>query len=117
MVVDPGDRHLAAEAGVLEQRGRDDEPPLTVELALAGAGEVMPLHAPCVLAERVERGDPLDQFLPLRTRIRGEAAVELAREDDALLEGCAELGRQREAVLVVEGMLMFTEQHGPLPPP
>src|SRR6478752_9765244 len=87
MVVVPGDRHFAPQPGVLEQRVRDDEPSLTVELALTGPGEEVPLHPAGVLSEGVERGDPLDQFLPLGAWIGGEAAVEPTREDDALLEG------------------------------
>ena len=36
--------------------------------------------------------------------------------DDLVPELLAELGRQREAVLVVEGVVVFAEQHGPLGP-
>jgi hypothetical protein len=35
-------------------------------------------------------------------RIGIEAAVQPARDDDAVFEGCPELGRERETVLVVE---------------
>jgi hypothetical protein len=66
--------------------------------------------------ERVEALDPFGQALPGVTRIGGKAAVEPAGDDDPVLEGRAQLRRQRETVLVVEGVLMFTEQHGPPPP-
>src|SRR5204862_5547528 len=51
---------------------------------------------------------------PRRPRPRVEAAVEAACHDDAVLEGSAELRRECEAVLVVKGVLVLAQQHGPL---
>src|SRR5690349_21077573 len=116
VVVDPGHGHLATEARVLDQRRGQDEPPLAVELALRRAGEEVPPHRARVLAERVECADPGRELLPLGARVGDEAAVQAARDDDAVLEGRPELRREGEAVLVVEGVLMFTQQHGPLLP-
>src|SRR5690349_6737509 len=116
VVVDAGHRHLAPESRVLDQRLGQDEPALAVELALRSPGEEVPPHRARVLAERVERRDPGGELLPPGARIGEEAAVQPARHDDAVLERRPELRREGEAVLVVEGMLMFTQQHGPLSP-
>src|SRR5262249_41357693 len=107
---------LPAQPRVLEERRRDDHPPLLVELTLRGAGEEVPLHHARPRRERVEVLDALGELLPGATRVREEAPVEAACDDNALLEGSAELRRECEAVLVVQGVLMFTEQHGPLRP-
>ena len=45
VVVDTGHGHLAAEPRVLDQRRRQDEPSLPVELTLCSTGEEMPLQA------------------------------------------------------------------------
>ena len=108
VVVDTGHRDLPPEPCVLDQRRREHQPPLLVELALRGAGEEVPLHHARALGERVESADPVCHRLPGQAGIGVEAAVEPPGHDDTVLEGRAELGRQREAVLVVEGMLMFT---------
>jgi hypothetical protein len=62
----------------------------------------MTLHHARALREGVEALDPVGQLLPGRAGIGVEAAVEAARDDDAVFEGLPELGRQRETVLVVE---------------
>src|SRR5439155_5039501 len=104
LVVDARARDLELEAGVLDQRRREHQPALPIELALRGAGEEVAPHAPRVLSERVESRDPVCEPLPLGARVGVEAAVEAARDDDAVLERGPELGREGEAVLVVKRM-------------
>src|SRR5689334_4841896 len=116
VVVDARHGHLAPEPGVLDQRRRQDEPALTVELALRRAGEEVAPHRARVLAERVECGDAGGQALPLGARVGEGTPVQPARHDDPVRERRPELRRERETVLVVEGVLMFTQQHGPLIP-
>ena len=72
---------------------RDDEASLPVELALAGPCEEMALHAASVLTERVERGNPLDQFLPLGTWITARQPSSPRERDDTVCKGCPQLGR------------------------
>src|SRR5581483_7432995 len=85
-----------------------------VELDRHRAGEEVPLHHARLPAERVELADPAYLALPLALGVGVEAAVEAGRDDKTVAELLAEPGRQREAVLVVEGVLMLAEQHGPL---
>src|ERR1051325_6576124 len=68
VVVHAGERHLARDAGALEQRGRDDEPARLVELAGSGAREEVTAQLACRLRERVEALDPVHHFLPLGAR-------------------------------------------------
>src|SRR5581483_2231153 len=116
VVVDPRHDDVPLDRGVLEQAGRDHEPPLPVELAGRGEGEEVALHETGALRELVEVLDPLGEPLPLGARPGVEAAVQAPRDDDPVLERPAQLGREGEAVLLVEGVLMFAEQHGPLRP-
>ena len=90
--------------------GGEYYPALLVELALRGACEEVPLHHARALGERIEAADPLGMLLPRRARVRVEAPVETAGDEDTVLERRPVLGRQGEAVLVVEGMFMLTEQ-------
>src|SRR5437660_6411558 len=114
VVVDPGDDDVAAELRVREQRGRDAHPPLLVRRLLARAGEEVAMHPPALLAERVEVGEGrLAVVLPALKRPGPDAAVEAARDDDAVVELPPELGREREAVLVVDRVLALREEHGP----
>ena len=110
MVEHTGHRDLPPEARVLDQAGGEDHPPLLVELALRGACEEVPLHHARALGERIEASNPLGMLLPRRARVRVEAPVETAGDEDTVLERRPVLGRQSEAVLVVEGMFMLTEQ-------
>src|SRR6478672_9938806 len=113
VVVDARDGDLPAEPRVLDERRRQHHPALPVELGLRGPGEEVPLHHARVRVERVEAADAIGETLPVCARIGEEAAVEPPRDDDAVLERSPEPGREREAVLVVERVLMFTQQHGP----
>src|SRR3954447_2759277 len=112
VVVDTGDDDVAAELCVLEQRGGDSDAPLLVELRLRGARIEEALHPAALLAQRIERSEPaLDERAPVLRRIGEEAAVHTARHDDPLGEGLPEAGRQREAVLVIEGVFVLAEKH------
>src|ERR671914_836745 len=112
VVVDPGDDDLAAQLGVLRQRRRHHHAPLLVELALLRAGEEEALHLPAVGAERIERGQPgLDEPLPVAARVRVEAAVHASGEHDTVAERASELRREREAVLVIDRVLVLAEKH------
>src|SRR3954454_4309792 len=118
VVVDTRDDDVAAELRVLQQRGRQADPPLLVELALCCAGEEEALHPAALLAQRVERCQTaLDEMIPVLTRVREETSVHAAGHDDAAFERLPKAGRQGEPVLVVDRVLMFTEKHrwgGPL---
>src|SRR5439155_11380497 len=116
VVVDARHGHLPADAGAHQERGREHHPPLLVELRRRRPGEEVALHHACLPAERVERADPAGEPLPVVAGVRVEAAVHPARDDDGRAQMLPQLGRERETVLVVEGVLMFAEQHGPLAP-
>src|ERR1700757_5051437 len=95
VVVDPGDDNVAAELRVLEQRGRDAHAPLAVRRRLAGAGEEVAMHPPALLRQRRQRRERRVAVVLPRTRRPGvDAAVEAARNDDAVLECPAKLRRK-----------------------
>src|SRR5256714_5004563 len=111
MVVDACHGHVAADAGALEQVGRNHDPPLPVELRLDAGSEEEPLHRPRLAAERVERAHALGELGPLGSGVDVEAAVESARDHDPVAELVALAGGQREPVLVVQGVLVLAQQH------
>src|SRR5262245_35757189 len=116
VVVDAGDHDLASQPGVLDERRRDVHAPLLVELPLGRAGEEEALHAAPFLAQRVERGEAApDEAVPRALRVRVEAPVHAAGHDDPARERGPELRRERESVLVVDGVFEFAEQHGVAP--
>src|SRR5581483_4557705 len=111
-VAHPDDDHLAAEPGVRDQRRRHHHAALLVGPRLDRAGVVEALEDARLVAEPVEPGQArLDQLLPVARRVRLDAGVEPAGEDDAAGERLPELRRQGEPVLVVEGVVVFAEQH------
>src|SRR4051812_22007836 len=116
MVVDAGHSDLARDPRAFEQRLRDDQAALLVELDVRRPAEEVAAHLARRLGQRVERLDPVRHPLPRRPWIGVEAAVEATRHDDAFLEGSAELRRECEAVLVIERVVVLTQQHGPLRP-
>src|SRR3954469_14132075 len=94
VVVHAGDHDVAAQSGVLDQRGRNHAPALLVGLGLGHTRVEEPPQLADLLAERVERGETgTDRLLPLVDRKRVEAAVEPARDDEAAREGLSKLGR------------------------
>ena len=73
----------------------------------------MALHPAALLAQRVERREPvLDELVPVVARVRVEAAVHAAGHDDPVPEDMPEPGRQGEPVLVVDRVRVFAEKHG-----
>src|SRR5919201_4114511 len=111
------DDDLAIDLRVFQQRGRDHNAPLPVELRLGGPGEEVPLDEPSLTAERVEPDEPrLHRGAPLVPRIRVEAPVHPARDDDTAGERLAEPGRKRETVLFIDRVLVLAQKHGPLCP-
>ncbi len=106
-----GDRDFAADPALFEEPGGNDHAPLLVELDGRRAGEEVALHRPGLLAERVERADASGKDVERRAGIDAETAIEAARDHDLVPELLAQLGRERETVLVVEGVVMFAEEH------
>ncbi len=110
--MDARDGDVAAELGVLQQRGGDPDAALLVELRLRRASVEEALHPAALLAQRVERRETaLDERRPVARRVGEEAAVHTARHDDPLREGLPKAGRKREAVLVVKGVLVLAKKH------
>src|SRR5215208_736053 len=109
---DSGDDDLAPEARVLEQGGRDGHAALLVRLVLGGAGVVVAMHLPGLLAERVERVEPgAHQPLPLLARVGGETSLQAAGNHHSSCEGLAKPGRKGESVLVIDRVLVLAEKH------
>src|SRR3954451_10020985 len=112
VVVDSRDDDVAVELRVLQERGGETDATLLVQLRLGCAGEEEALHPAALLAQRVERPEPaLDEHVPVGARVGEETAVHAARHDDPAREALAEASRQREPVLVVDRVLVFTEKH------
>src|SRR5690349_8529620 len=117
VVVDSRDDDVALELRVLQERGRQSDASLLVQFRLRCAGEEEALHPAALLAQRVQRGEasPHERG-PVVAGVRVQAAVDAARHDDSLRERLPEAGRQREAVLVVQCVLVLAEKHpGALP--
>src|SRR5262249_49314763 len=73
------------------------------------------LTRPPLLAERWGLAEPrLDGRGPLAARIGVEASLDPPRKDQSLGKRLTELGRKREAVLVIDRVLVLAYQHGPL---
>jgi hypothetical protein len=110
VVADAGDDDFTSEGRVLDERRRQHDPALLVDVRFRGAGEHEAVHLPSLAAEGVE---PLeasgDEVVPALAREEDEATVHAARDHDSPTERLAELGRKGEPVLVVEGVLVFAE--------
>ena len=110
VVADTRDDYLAAEARVPEERRRKHHPALLVELGLGGSREHVAAHLARRFAERAEALQlGAHKGIPVVAGEHKETTVESARHDDLALERLAELGREGESVLVVEGVLVFAE--------
>ena len=95
---------------MLDEGRREHDAPLFVELRLGRAREHEPAHLPGLPAERVEALEPrAHEVVPVAAREDEEAAVHPARDHDAAPECLAKLGRQRESVLVIEGVVVLAE--------
>src|SRR2546423_1220662 len=116
VVVDARDDDVADELRVLQQRTWNPDPALLVELALRRSRIEVALEPATLLAQGVELRKPrLDRPRPVGTRIGVQAAVEAAAHDHALREGLPETGREREAALVIDRVLVLAEKHaGPI---
>src|SRR6185437_9259278 len=77
-------------------------------------GEEVPADPAPVAREGVDRLEACGHRLPRVAGPRKEAAVETACHDDAVPERSSELRRECEAVLLIQRMLVLTQQHGPL---
>jgi hypothetical protein len=111
-VAHPDDDDLAAEPCVLDQRGRQHHATLLVRRRLDGSGVVEALQHTGLVAERIEpREARLDQLLPIVRRVGLDAGIEPTGEHDAACQRLAEPRRQREAVLVIDRVVVFAEEH------
>src|SRR5215208_1846599 len=107
-----GDDDVPREPGVPEQGRGNHDPPLLVQLGLGRAGEEMALEPAAVGVERVQANDArLETVTPLVARPHIEASVHASRKDNAGRQLLAEARREREPVLVVDGVLVFAEKH------
>ena len=67
---------------------------------------------PRLLAERIQRGESrLDESIPILTTVGLETPLDASRDDDALGEGFAKLGGKGETVLVIDRVLVRSEEH------
>src|SRR5207245_11654893 len=114
---DARDDDVAAELRVFEQGPGNPDPALLVELTLRRPGIEVALQPATLLAQRVELLETrLDRPGPVGARIGVQAAVQAAAHDHALRERLPEAGRQREAALVIDRVLVLAEKHpGPGP--
>src|SRR3954451_626401 len=107
-----GDDDLTAELRVCEQRRRDHQAALFVELGLGRTGEEEALDLACFLAERIQRGESrLDESIPILTTVGLETPVDAFGDDEAFGEGFAKLGGKGETVLVIDRVLVRSEEH------
>src|SRR5438093_442666 len=112
------EHHLAADAGMLAQRGRDQHAPLRVERHVLGGTDVVGLERRQLAVEPLVGGDLLLEALPGRERVgiqaRPAAAPELG-DDEALVlepgEHLAEASRDGYPPLVVHQVLIGTAEH------
>src|SRR5919202_368897 len=113
VVADPRHDDLLPQPGVVAERRRHHHPALLVELRLGRAREEVALHQATLSAERVELAKPrFDRRGPLVTRVGGETPLDPSGQNDAVGKCLTELGREREAVLVIDRVLVLAYQHG-----
>src|SRR3954451_15687413 len=100
------DDDVLPQLAVLEQEGRKAHPPGRVELGVQRVGGEEPVQLARGLRERVH---PRERRLHIRVvglrRPDLHAPLDPLREDDALAQRSPELGRDREPVLCVEGVV------------
>src|SRR5215211_2135728 len=110
VVAHPGDDDFSAERRVLDERRRQHDAPLPVELGLGRACEDEPAHLPSLLREGIETLKPSGhELVPPRARVHDETPVHAARDDDPVGKRLPKLGREGESVLVIEGVLVLAE--------
>jgi hypothetical protein len=109
MIVDPHHDDLLPQPGILAERPRNHHSALLVQLRLGRSGEEVAVHQAAFPTERVELPEArLDGVGPVAARVRGETPLDSPREDQAFVERLSELGREREAVLFIDRMLVLT---------
>ena len=103
---------LARERRVRDERRGDHHAALFVEFGLGRSREEVPLELPRLLAERIQRGESrLDESNPILTTVGIEAPLDAAFDDDPARKGFAEPGGKGETVLVIDRVLVGTEEH------
>src|SRR3954451_6294243 len=107
-----GDDDVLGQLGVLEQRRRQRDAALAVELAVQRAAEEVALQEAAPPGEAVEPvALRVHVVVPAAGRPDRDAAVEPAGADDAVREVLSQPCGQRDAVLVVQPLLELTEEH------
>src|SRR3989441_5364341 len=112
------EHHLAPDARVLAQCGRDQHAPLRVELHVLGGADVVGFEGRQLAVEALLGGDLLLEPLPPREGVdveaRTSAASELGDHEALVLEPgehLPEAGRDGDPPLVVHQVLMGTAEH------
>src|SRR6266436_4638174 len=112
------EHHLAPDARVLAQRGRDQHAPLRVELHVLGGADVVGFEGRQLAVEALLGGDLLLEPLPPREGVHVEARTSAASElgdHEALVlepgEHLSKAGRDGDPPLVVHQVLMGTAEH------
>jgi hypothetical protein len=112
VVTKPGDDDLTSEARVLGKRGRHHHTPLLVELGLGRACEDEAAHLPGLFRERAEAlHASSDELVPVRARVHDKASVHAPRHDHLVGQRLAKLRREREPVLVIDGVVVLAKKH------
>src|SRR5919107_313755 len=105
-VAGAGDDDVLPERPVLEQEARHHHAAGGVELGVERVRGEVAVELACGLRERVEPGERATHVLVERLRRPDlHAALDALRQHDALTERGPELGRDREPVLGVEGVV------------
>src|SRR4051794_24400583 len=111
MIVDADDDNLPVKLRVVDQMGRKDHAALPVHGGLGGPAEDVSPQPPRVFAERIQRGHSrLDGSSPILTTVGLDTSVEPAREDRPVGEGRTEPGGKSEAMLVIDRVLVLTDE-------
>src|SRR5688500_1755074 len=112
-LADARDDDVAREAGLPQETGRKGHASLLVELRLGTGREEITPHLARLAAELIEAGQlRAHEIVPALTRVHGETGIDSPRDDHTAREGLAKAGREREPVLVVDGVLVLAEEQG-----
>ena len=93
------------------RRGIPTRPCLSSSASVAPAKKKRCIRRPSLLSGSSVASRPCTSESQSSRRVREETAVHAARHDDPLREGLPEAGRQRETVLVIEGVFVLAEKH------
>src|SRR5262245_54064835 len=115
VVVDARHDDVLPDSGVLGEVLRQEHATLAVELGHGRSGEDVALHLPRLTAERVQLCDPGHVLVPGVARVDVDVPLDPAGKDDAARQRMPKARRQREPVLLVEGVLVLAVEHsGPV---